>query len=147
MIREKVLALSDDELQHEVAKARGYEVKEFCEVAHCPVPEGHTPVYCLYGPDGWRGGSWESDPEQCWRGAPDYPHDIAVAWTLVTEFSEQKNKNFSLSHSNVTDKWNCIICHSERRGQVEYIMSEAGMGEGDTAPQAICRAYLLAKER
>jgi hypothetical protein len=138
--REEILALTDDEMRIEVAKARGFHVE-----AIPSNPPGTKPLYALVDAGGDFVGDWYYSPANCWRSAPNYPGDISAAWPLALEFSEQKNKNFSLSHSNVTDKWNCLICHSQRIGDTEYIMGEAGMGEGDTAPEAICRAYLLAK--
>lgn len=133
MTREKILALEGLELRKAVARMCGWNMLLTSDGFHAALRDGSEDT-------GFR----ETD-RKAWNDVPHFESDIAAAWPLATEFSEQKNKNFSLSHSNVTDKWNCIICHSERRGEMEYIMSEAGMGEGQTAPEAICRAYLLAK--
>ncbi len=133
MTRDEILKLEGLELRKAVARIRGWMMMLTGDGFHAALLDGSEDT------------GFHNTDKEAWDDVPHFESEIAAAWTLALEFSEQKNKNFSLSHSNVTDKWTCIICESERRPEGGYTITESGMGEGTTAPQAICRAYLMVK--
>jgi len=68
------------------------------------------------------------------RELPDYLNDIAAAWRLFAGFDGE----IEVGHDK--NGWYCMI---------EVIPGDIGsavLGDGDTAPQAITRAFILAKE-
>lgn len=65
---------------------------------------------------------------------PYYPSDIAAAWELVEEM--KNNKCYVYLNYHPTPKWECKIKDTD---SFDYGWHE---GTADTAPIAICRAWL-----
>jgi hypothetical protein len=127
--REEILALTDDEMRIEVAKARGFHVE-----AIPSNPPGVKPLYALVDAGGDFVGDWYYSPANCWYSAPNYPDDISLAWPLLCE----------LGNSFTVWRKGCVgdlVIYDERWEEV------AGVEFRDPAEfaRAICRVWLLAK--
>ena len=122
MTREEVMALTDEELRIRAAESLGLRVSVAADGGVSELGDGKTRHY---------------------RDAviPDYPHDIAAAWELVQVAAERglwvrvlgpffKGQPYWAGFSpHMTTGWN---------GRMDY------EEEGDTAPLAITRAFVLA---
>ena len=103
------------------------------------------------GVDGWAAfTSSVCNPEEggvvqdiCFPLRP-YSTDIAAAWEVVEKMNKQP-RNICVSHSPVTDRWLCQIL-SYRREDGTFWCGEGGSAESLTAPEAICKAALMALE-
>ena len=79
--------------------------------------------------------------DSCLRCTPDWPISIADAWELVEEM-RANHFSIKLMAWDHTDKWVVITHH--RQGHDEKIPDDEI--ESDTAPLAICLAYIQWKE-
>jgi hypothetical protein len=80
------------------------------------------------------------DPDGFTKDYSNYCHDIAAAWSIVERLKEH---SISLYLADPSAAWFCAIFpwdgvggdeHSKRKGEVE--------AEAETAPKAICKAFL-----
>lgn len=96
-------------------------------------PEGDLEIdfYWLWAPPGL-------SPETHWRALPKYSSDIAAAFQVVERVKELGFEVFEV-HNHCPDAPWCALFCSEK-------INEANLyeGQGDTAPEAICRAALCA---
>jgi len=106
------------------------------------------------------------DPKPCYHYVPNYCTDIAAAWEIVEFVSRKLDPNgdvketahpdgrmrfvgygFRLEHhcENIQEKWICffpeIVCAPPYEEMNDDIQAEA-----DTAPMAICLAFLSLKQ-
>lgn len=78
---------------------------------------------------------------------PYYSTDIAAAWTLVEQmpfFKLTVAAGVWQCQSVHCGAWGDHVMESERDGMLVYRCG-CRLGEGDTAPEAICCAFLAAK--
>lgn len=117
MTRNEVMALTDDELQREVAKAQGYDVDH--------VPDGAPSGYYI----------------------PDYLYDIETAWPLLDEIQSVGGDveiNIVRYHDR-TGYIEIYNRRHERLFYGEFGPSEYVASGPATFEKAISRAYLIAK--
>jgi len=114
--REQILEMTPDELREEIARRHGWERLPFPAYPHWQRPTKNGVETTL--------------------DIPDYPNDIAAAWSLLEEMA----------------KSNAILKLTIYRGkqfivdiQDRHYVTLTWM-EGETAPLAICRAWLMWKE-
>ena len=80
---------------------------------------------------------WKTPPSHPrWAWVPNWPSDIAAAWQLVEEI-EKECHAVSMERGS-KKQWDCVILPEE-------VQETWVVGEGDTAPLAICRAYVAWK--
>jgi hypothetical protein len=135
MTNEEIMKLTPEELRLEIAQAKGWgEVRKNDSGEWRQAPgygdlADYQPDYLGVPPDsGWGGGHSE--------GLPNWPADIAAAWELVEEMIENGEAPGEFIMSWYEEKkW---YCQSPDRHLQNYTYA-------DTAPLAICRAYLLWK--
>lgn len=129
-IREKILAMTDEELRVEVAKAKGYPYPY--DKYRVPVPKPimfTAPIDAQPIPD--------FRVEE--REVPDYPHDITAAYELVREMNHN-----GWTVNVQSDYTGCTVYVTERGviiGEPKMVVEYA-----ETAPRAITRAYLAWNE-
>ena len=119
MTREEVMALTDEELRIRAAESLGLRVSVAADGGVSELGDGKTRHY---------------------RDAviPDYPHDIAAAWELF-ELLRERRLEPSL---NAFDPGGDVEIEVWARSDKEF----PGLlfAQGDTAPLAITRAFVLA---
>jgi len=147
MTRDEILGLEGLELRKAVAEARGYKVLQ-SGMYYFGRPSRHclgetTPVsvlepgYALYSPQGEKiSPRCSNQPDDLWDWAPAYESDISEAWTLcgkppLVVISGQSGLSYVTSSVRFADGQACV--------------SMSDCVHGKTIPEAICRAYLLAK--
>lgn len=120
MTRDEVMALSDDELRNKAAELAGWRMLTFSD---------NTSPWRVQGINPTNG---QLEP------TPDYPHDIAAAWELVEYVLALHREWWADVQSNHSGlRWDA--------GFGDYVGIECYTAEGDTAPLAITRAFVLAK--
>jgi hypothetical protein len=103
--------------------------------------------YSLYGPDGlsvishWPDAFQSTDEAQAklWEiGVPHYSTDIRDAWQLIDHLKE-------LGYwSEVVTYWDKSVVRTAKLGIVDRERDKVVIRTGDTAPAAICAAFLAA---
>lgn len=88
---------------------------------------------------GWTydGKNWRGPGGSVWEEHKDYARDIAAAWELVDKVKSDK---WFASIDRDHTRWLCFF-GSNISSEDEYYQ-----GEGKTAPEAICRAWLAWKK-
>ena len=74
---------------------------------------------------------------------PGYSTEIAAAWELV-EAAAKEGHTVAVDYSNVTNRWAAYVSGSRQACQGHYVVGDGGYAEATTAPEAICKAALLA---
>lgn len=135
-----------DELRLKVAKAQGWR---YVKLAPTPdndviLPKRDRTCYQIYAPGEindnpfWTATEmeWPENWQKTYRASevPDWPHDISDAWKLVKEVQGEPHEQwFDIQRTP---------CISKR-----WIAAIGGIAKaGDTAPEAISRAWLAWKE-
>lgn len=150
--REQILAMDAEQLRLAIAEAKGLDISEHDEHDWKREPGGdidlyaysndpHSGPYCnrcgysfctgCSGDDGYDNGL------PCKSYPPYWTEHMNAAWELVEEVPPDK---WFVSVDRDHTRWMCFF-GSNVSSEDEYYQ-----GEGDTAPLAICRAYLLWKE-
>lgn len=131
MTHDEIAQLDDDGLRLEVARAKGWVVCKMRKNSSIAYPvlerELEDPVYYA-----------EPSDRIVWGSFPDWPRDIAAAWELVEEAQAKPHEcYFEISHTPAIPHKGKPCWHVELGGVRGY---------GDTAPLAICRAWLMWKQ-
>jgi hypothetical protein len=135
MTREEILALSDDELQLEVARLKGWRVTG----PHRLTPDSE-PYFRIVSPEGRTGipRHFATARETLLYETLQYSREIDKAWPLIDEIGP-------------TSFWRRRVSHEQVRlrlfwlgGTEEPEFSLEASGKSDA--EAICRAYLIAVE-
>jgi len=119
-----------------VGEWEGRDEQQPVYVRHCDCDIRNDLILEGYEDDPWLAQSHEGHMLCCLDVVPFYSTDIATAWGLV-EWVKERYAGFSL-HTRPSGKW---MAHVFAPGTIE-----AWDGEADTAPEAICLAFLAAKE-
>lgn len=115
MTRDEVMALTDEELRVKAAELAGWiECRTFTTLA-APLGMPPHPV-----------------DDGAFEVLPDYPHDIAAAWELV---EKMKSDDMLPTVEFADGEWWCDWFGMEGPGNAT---------DGDSAPRAITRAFVLA---
>ena len=128
--------MTNDEIRIKIAKLCGYNWYEInkeatlCNVSYAGIlPKGREVV------------DHPSEGSKLYFICPNWPESIADAWELVEEM-RANHFSIKLMAWDHTDKWVVIMHH--RQGHDEKIPDDEI--ESDTAPLAICLAYIAWKE-
>lgn len=116
MTRDEIMAMDAAQLRLAIARAKGWE--RFLSL------DGHM---LGRSPDG----TW-------FDSVPDWPNDISAAWELVEEMG--KSCKVHVSYYAFDTKWYCSTIRVDEIDDVLIFFAK-----DDTAPLAICRAWLLWK--
>lgn len=98
---------------------------------------GGIPLYKVENPDPDRRVWWDDDD-------PDWTHDIAAGWDLIKETEEEGYlwDVFQLHKNGRAASWRVEIHRADDIGALDLVVAR----HGETAPEAISRAYLALKE-
>lgn len=88
---------------------------------------------------GWKfdGKNWRGPGGSVWEEHKNYARDIAAAWELMAEM-EADEQEPCIYHSPGIIGWVCSFTPRTKYVTIGY--------HGETAPEAICRAWLAWKE-
>jgi hypothetical protein len=137
---EWMVAMNDDELRLKIAKLKGVDKLEHLPETYYErafIDDDGRPD----GVDGWecpRCHANMSDPLCC----PSWPRDIAAAWGLVEEVQEY---GMSVCVQTEFSQYSCFISKYPN-SPIPYTAYKAIDTLADTAPRAICLAWLKWKE-
>ena len=136
MNRNEIMTMTAEELRLAIAKAKGLDVRRARDIPEL-LPGLHEPG--LY-----KGlAEWITTETLilCNGGAPWFPPhwttSIADAWELMEEIAAKDYPIPGICRMDENDNWNCYYRFAGDQG-IEIV-------EADTAPLAICRAWLLWK--
>lgn len=100
---------------------------------------------------GWRfdrTGHWHSLPKDgggsCWDALPDYCHSIAAAWEIVEFVRESHGFSLEKVPYGGIPKWDCELYAFD---MTEYKRNGKIQSQADTAPMAICLAFLKLEDK
>jgi hypothetical protein len=110
--------MTDQEINEAVAKKLGWE-------KHNRTCEQLTPGASIFT----YGNHWYQEGALCRERMPNYCHSIEAAWEIV--------KNQTVTLDNCHGVWHCGISVDTEEEWVEDV--------ADTAPMAICKAFLTLK--
>jgi hypothetical protein len=140
MTHEEIMALSPEELRIKIAEALGYKVIN-------PM-DSHSSIYPKF-----LSGEWDIVAHQtiAYKDGvghtvgclPDWPNDIAAAWGLAVE------AGIVVIHVSDDDRYIAGISDGAQYpdGYSWFEIETTDWVIGDTAPLAICRAWLLWKSQ
>jgi len=114
----------------EVAERLGYWVDEDTD------SEGET-VYMLVNNDGHAGRKWRDTEDEAWRDAGSFDSDLNAAFELVTA-ENIKGIDLHLEYNNG------IVASAHAQLHIDIRKTVHGWGE--TAAEAICRAWIAYHE-
>lgn len=125
----RIEQMTADELRRAIAAAKGIELITITQTN--PSRNGFNSFVTNSKkwrfPNGYIGGE-----------PPDWPGDIAAAWVLVEEMGQH---NWSVTIENLPERKTEVVCRV-----FQHFLNDTFLGGGETAPLAICRAYLAWKE-
>lgn len=131
MTRDEILSLTPERLRAEIAKRKGYVIGS-----------GPMDSAAKYSGCKW----WTAPDGRRTSVIPDWTSDITAAWELVEEMNNSEEGLSDLWYGTVCGKLGWIYTFrfyfmgAYKHGATELIASS------DTAPLAICRAWLMWKE-
>ena len=121
--------MTNDEIRVKIAKLRGANWWEIDGQAYLC-----NPMHAAMLPKGAKVVDSPSPVSKVYYRVSNWPVDIKAAWELVEEMATPDNFGLSFWNNNV---WECIY-----RKEEDY----TGFVEADTAPLAICHAFIQWKE-
>ena len=147
MTRDEILNLKGLELRKAVAKVKGYGVLQY-DHKETPSIKAFSRYLLMFEETPAHPGHWRETEDEAWSDAPAFESCIAAAWTLVEE-------THLVVAPDAARGYNAFIatCYGDYSPEecIEYTIYYLGTADpeewmhGKTAPEAICRAYLLAK--
>ena len=117
--------MTDDEIRLKIAKAKGWVKTDSVFTA------GAVTIAAV----GWYKSDAETNTIETMSVLPDWPRDIAAAWGLVEEMPHVRVVKWSIY-------WSCSVCPKDTFLDIPGYFYE----QGDTAPRAICLAWIAWRE-
>jgi hypothetical protein len=134
MNREVEIRLCDFDPEYAGAQELEGHLEREIKHGRCAPRDTHTPLYN-------REFLWpcfvEDRELQIYYPVPNWPEDIGAAWELIEEMGE----NWTITVENIPDRPKEVLARIFRAHSNVHFMASA-----DTAPRAICLAWLAWKE-